>query len=146
MQGSANEKLPAVGESQPGKVTRFRNFLRSSDSLTEGTGYINEVRPYQKDPDTTLYFVRIGLITGTEAVQGGEEGERKPVFQNCDLLVGSTLKSWAAAVQGSSAAIAKIRCHFKIRNLQFVPDIHEGNPVLNSRGVLETVQFGFLED
>jgi len=146
-----NQPLPPVGgDSDQSQVARFRNFLRSTDALTEGSGYINEIRPYDKDPDSRLWFVRVGLVVGTALDDVSQE--RKPEFQNCDLLIGSTLRRWAEVMHAKgcfsegSDSLARVRCRFKIRNLRFQPGIHEGKPVLNSRGVLETIEFGWIED
>jgi len=40
---------------------------------------------------------------------------------------------------------AGIRMTFVIRNLKFTPGIYEGKPVLNSRGVLEAITIGHLD-
>lgn len=145
----SEDKLPEVGGKETagnGKKTSFRNFIRNTDAVTQGSGYINEVRPYQKDSENTLWFVRLGLIVGTVQDTSGEPDARKPEFQNCDLLVGSTLRRWAEAMHASNADISRLRCRFKIRNLRFISDIYEGQPVLNSKGILETIEIGYLED
>jgi hypothetical protein len=144
---NASDRLPEVGGAQESaKVSRFRNFIRNTDALTEASGYINEIRPYQKDEETTLWFVRIGMIVGTVPDESKGEGARKPEFQNCDLLVGSTLRYWAETMKAANVDISRLRCRFKIRNLRFIADTHEGQPVLNSRGILETIEIGYLED
>ena len=132
-----------MGEPQQKKDDRkgFQNPLFPNDSVTTCSGFINEIRSHVKDSDT-LFFVRAGLIQGSRR---NERGEWEGDITNCDLLVGSTLKKWAEAMKQLKDPFAGIRVGFVIRNLKFIPAIYEGKPVLNSRGVLEAITIGHLD-
>jgi len=119
----------------------FQNTVFPNDSVTTCSGFINEIRSHQKG-DEMLYFVRAGLIQGSRKNDRGDwEGD----ITNCDLLVGSTLKKWAGVMMQFKDPFAGIRVTFVIRNLKFMPGLHEGKPVLNSRGVLEVINIGHLD-
>jgi len=134
--------LPAVGGTDKERKA-FRNFLRNTDTMMAGSGFINKVRMHERVGADPLYFVRVGLISGTTA---DENEERRPVYMNADLLVGSTLRHWAEQMVSAQADLSRLRCRMQIRNFIAVPDLHEGKPVLDTRGVLETIQFGFIEE
>ena len=143
------DDFPEVGEpsqsdeNQSKKTDRkgFQNPLYPNDSVTTCSGFLNEIRSHEKDGDT-LYFVRVGLIQGSRRNGSGDwEGD----ITNCDLLVGSTLKKWARAMKPLKEPYAGIRMTFTIRNLKFSLGEYDDKPVINSRGVLETITFGHLD-
>lgn len=74
------------------------------------------------------------------------KGEWVGDIVNCDLLIGSTLRKWAEFSEQIKEPFRGVRMKFQIRNLKFMASIHEGKPVLNSRGILETVTFGHIND
>ncbi|OZC34600.1 hypothetical protein B9Q17_10055 [Marinobacter vinifirmus] len=134
---------PQAGEQQQKKDDRkgFQNPVFPNDSVTTCSGFINEIRSHAKDSDT-LFFVRAGLIQGARRNDRGEwEGD----ITNCDLLVGSTLRKWAESMKQFKDPFSGIRVTFVIRNLKFTPGIYEGKPVLSSRGVLEAITIGHLD-
>jgi len=119
----------------------YQNEIFSNDSLTTCDGFMNEVKSHTKGEET-MYFARVGLLMGSKK---NDQGEWVGDIVNCDLLVGSTLRKWAEYTAPIDKPFRGVRMKFKIRNLKFSPGIHEGKPVLNSRGVLETVTFGHLD-
>lgn len=134
---------PQMADSQSQKNDRkgFQNPVFPNDSVTTCSGFINEIRSHQKGDDT-LYFVRAGLVQGSRRNDRGDwEGD----ITNCDLLVGSTLKKWAEAMKQFKDPFAGIRVTFVVRNLKFTPGLYEGKPVLSSRGVLEAITIGHLD-
>lgn len=135
----ANAGQVPVPESRGERKGSFRNYLFSSDSLTECSAFISEIKAHQKG-DETMYFARLGLIQGSEE-QGGER--RRKVGNNIDVLVGKTLRGWAAANIGDH--LKSLTAKVKIRNLVFEPVLVENKAHLNNRGILETVEFGYLD-
>ena len=139
--------FPEVGENplaeQPKRDDRkgFKNPLFPNDSVTTCSGFINEIRSHQKGDDV-LYFVRVGLIQGSRK---NDHDDWQGDITNCDLLVGSTLRKWAESMKKFKDPFAGIRVGFVIRNLKFTPGLYEGKPVLDSRGVLETISIGHLD-
>lgn len=134
---------PQMGEQQQKKDDRkgFQNPLYPNDSVTTCSGFINEIRSYDKNGDT-LFFVRAGLIDGSRK---NDNGEWVGDITNCDLLVGSTLKKWAESMKPHKEAITGIRMNFVIRNRKGVAEIYEGKPILKTKGVLEVVTIGHLD-
>ena len=121
----------------------FQNTLFLNDSVTMCSGFINELRFHQKSPaDEGMYFVRVGLIQGSKQ---NDKQDWVGDITNCDLLIGSTLKSWAKAMYPCKKNLEGIRFQFTIRNLKFMPDLYEGKPVLKSRGVLEVLTVGHVD-
>lgn len=155
MAGNGLDKpLPSVGgdheQGVPGQSKKpFTNALRQTDSVLKATGYINEIRSYTPPgSESTMYFVRVGMISGRRPIGDGEGGGQnfENVFQNAEFLVGKTLRYWAEAISGlSDNPFGKVKCKMTIRNAVFIPGIHEGKPVLDSRGILEVVEFGNIE-
>ena len=118
----------------------FQNTLFPNDSVTMCSGFINELRFHQKSPtDEGMYFARVGLIQGSKQ---NDKQDWVGDITNCDLLIGSTLKSWAKGMYPCKKNLEGIRFQFTIRNLKFMPDLYEGKPVLKSRGVLEVLTVG----
>ena len=121
----------------------YQNEIYANDSITYCDGFINEVKSHHKG-DETLYFARVGILAGSKRDEA--KGEWVGDIVNCDLLIGSTLKKWAEYVEPIKEPFRGVRMKFQIRNLKFMAGIYEGKPVLNSRGILETVTFGHLAD
>lgn len=119
----------------------FVNAVYANDSITDCSGFINDIRSHSKDGET-YYFVRAGLIQGSKR---NERGDWEGDITNCDLLVGSTLKKWAESMLKITDPMTGIRLRFAVKNLKFTPDIYEGKPVLRSRGVLETITVGHID-
>ena len=119
----------------------YQNPLYPNDSVTTAPGFINEIRSYPKGNET-LYFIRAGLIQGSRK---NEQGDWVGDITNCDLLVGSTLKKWAESMVPFKDALTGIKVTFTVRNLKFIPEIYEGKAVQNSRGVLESITIGHLD-
>jgi len=134
---------PVGGNEQPAKRDKkgFQNTLFPSDCLTSCSGFINEVKSRSKDGNT-LYFARLGLIMGSKK---NDNDEYVGNIVNADLLVGSTLQKWAEACSKNPEGLNGIRMRFEIRNLVFEPGIYNDKPVLDSRGILETVKFGHID-
>lgn len=121
----------------------FQNQLFLNDSVTMCSGFINELRFHQKDPDDEgLYFVRVGLIQGSKL---NDKQDWVGDITNCDLLIGSTLKAWAKAMHPCKKNLEGIRFQFTVRNLKFIPELYEGKAVLKSRGVLEVISVGHVD-
>lgn len=137
--GGAGVAVP--DSEQKDKRRGYKNEIFANDSLTICSGFVSAVKPHVKGEDT-LYFARVGLIQGSKQEEGAWVGD----ITNCDLLVGSTLKKWAEEVAGVEDLFKGVRMTFRIRNLKFTAGIYEGKPVLNSRGILEMVTFGHLND
>ena len=135
------EKTTSQPAQEKGSRKGYQNEIYSNDSLTTCDGFMNEVKSHVKG-DETLYFARVGLLMGSKK---NEQDEWVGDIVNCDLLVGSTLRKWAEYTAPIEKPFRGVRMKFKIRNLKFTAGIHEGKPVLNSRGVLETVTFGHLD-
>jgi len=130
-----------AGDTPKSDRKTFQNTVYPNDSVTTCSGFINEIRAHDKGDDV-LYFVRAGLIQGSRQKESGDwEGD----ITNCDLLVGSTLKKWAESMLQYDAPFVGIRVRFVVRNLKFTPGLYEGKPVLNSRGILETITLGQLD-
>lgn len=123
------------------KQNSFINQLFPNDSVTKCDGFINEIRSHNTDEDT-LYFLRVGLIQGSER---SEDGSWRGQITNCDLLAGKTVKKWISSIMDVKSSMNGVRVQFHIRNLKFSPGIHEGKPVMNSKGVLEKVVIGQLD-
>lgn len=121
------------------KAKPFINQLYPNDSLTVCNGFINEVRAHTKG-DRTMYFVSVGLFQGS--IQEGDD--YKGDITNCDVLAGSTLEKWLAGLAGIENPLKGIRMRMEFRNLKFLPKLHDGKAYVDSRGILETVQFGHL--
>lgn len=128
------------------KKAPFVNQLYSTDSLTTASGFIHEIKTHEKDNNVN-YFVRVSIITGTEKnpAPTSPDDEYTRVFQSVDLLAGRSLGFTLQELLRAGANLSKIRVNVQIRNLRFQPGIHEGKPVLNSRGILETITFGILD-
>lgn len=121
----------------------FSNRIRRGETLTSGWGYINEIREHTKG-DKTLLFVSIGLQSGWRD-GGGDQPE--PVYQNIELLVGSTLVKTLSLFKGEyTKDTGKPYGYVQIRNLVFSATAGEEKIFLNTRGVLETITFGQLDD
>lgn len=128
---------------QAEKKPSFINRIRRGETLTTGWGYINEIREHRKG-DKTLFFVSIGLQSGWQDT-GGEQPE--PVYQNIELLVGSTLVKSLSLLKGVyTKETGKPYGFVQIRNLVFSATAGDDKIFLNTRGVLETITFGHLED
>ena len=144
---SAQNDFPEVGSQPEADSAKkddrkgFQNALFPNDSVTTCSGFINEIRSHVKDGDT-LFFLRVGLIQGSRK-NGNDNWEGD--ITNCDLLVGSTLKKWAEKMESSKDAFIGLRVSFVIRNLKFAAGIHDGKPILNSRGILEVITIGHLD-
>lgn len=119
----------------------YQNTIFPNDSVTHCSGFINEIRSHVSG-EKTHYFVRVGIIQGSSQ---GEEGRWEGDITNCDLLVGSTLRKWVESMIGVQNPMKGVRLRFVIRNLRFIPGIHEGKPVLNNRGILETISVGHID-
>lgn len=146
-QGPMNEHegFPDVGgdpqDAQKKDRKGFQNALYPSDSLTQCSGFINEIKEVTKG-DKTMYFARVGLIVGSEK---NENDEYQGNIVNADLYVGSTLQKWAETLSKVTEPLKGIRLRVEIRNLAYTAGIHNDKPVLNSRGILETVKFGHID-
>lgn len=119
----------------------YQNTLFPNDSITEASGFINEVRCHEKDGEK-LFFVRVGLIQGSRK---NDEGNWEGDIANVDLLIGSTLKKWAETMIEFNATLSGLKIRFVIRNLKFSAGMYENKPVLNSRGILEEFTIGHLD-
>lgn len=147
-----DQELPDVGGQRgTGAPARkpFTNALRQTDSVLRATGYINEVRSYTAPgSDSVLYFARVGLVSGRRRVDGSpdDDAQFENIFQNAEFLIGKTLRYWAESVAGMQFnPFEKVRCSMTIRNPTFTPGIHDGKAVLDSRGILEVVEFGTVD-
>jgi len=117
----------------------FINQLFQTDSLTVANGFINGIRSHVKG-DRTLYFVSVGLLQGS--VQDGDN--YKGDITNCDVLAGSTLDKWLSGLVDIDNPLKGIRVSMEIRNLKFLPKLHDGKAYVDTRGILETVKFGYI--
>lgn len=138
----SNIELPSdeLGRQGEGPFT-FSPKVNPNDAVTHCSGFINDVRVNMKDPENPLYFIRCGLITGSEK---DENNEWQGKIQNVDLLCGHSVISFAGVIARNSDIFKGIRFSFSIRNLFFDPVIVEGKPFLNTRGILEAVSVGKL--
>lgn len=144
MEGYEHHDFPEMDEpANPSTGTKkdrpFVNQLFPNDSITECNGFINEVRSHEKE-GRVMYFVSVGLFQGSQQEGDGYKG----ILTNCDLLAGPTLEKWLATIANTKDPLKGIRFKFEIRNLMFKPKLYEGKAVLDSRGILETVQIGRL--
>ncbi len=130
-----------VGNGQHDGPKPYLNRVFPNDAITRCDGFINDLKSHTKD-DETFFFVRVGLIQGSTL---SNDQKWRGDITNCDLLVGSTLKKWAEKMGSVGDALEGIRVNFTIKNLKYIPELYEGNPVLRSRGILEKVSFGRLD-
>jgi hypothetical protein len=117
----------------------FINQLKPNDSLTVANGFINGVRKHVKG-DRTLYFVSVGIFQGSTLVGDDYKGN----ITNFDVLAGSTLERWMSSLADVENPLKGVRFRLEFRNLKFIPRIHEGKAFVDSFGILETVQVGYL--
>lgn len=125
------------------KTGHFTNKIRRGETLTSGWAYLNEVRSHQKG-DKTLWFASLGLQCGWQD-SGGDKPE--PVYQNIELLVGSSLVKTLSLLEGEyTKETGKPYGQVQIRNLIFSATEGTERIFLNTRGVLETITFGQLDE
>lgn len=130
----------------PEKNGPYTNKLRRGECLTTGWAYINEIRSHVKDANTTLYFVSIGLQSGWKAPAPGSD-KPEPVYQNLELLVGNSLVKTLSLFQGAyTKDTGKPYGQVQIRNLVFSAAAGDEKIFLNTRGILETITFGQLDE
>ena len=79
------DKNPAPAPEAKNKPA-FVNKLNRNDTLTVAHGYINEIRPHQKE-DRKLLFVSLSIQCGRE--RNGDDWTTK--YVNVDVLAGSTV-------------------------------------------------------
>lgn len=130
-----NDDFPSFEDKKP-----FLNTLFVNDSLTTCDGFVNGIREYVKN-DKVMYFFSVGLIIGS--VQN-ETGDYKGEIINCDLLAGATLQKWSAAFANNAEILKGVRFTLEIRNLKFIPKIHDNKSFMDSKGILETIKVGKL--
>lgn len=131
-----------VRELDKAEVKAFTNVLHPNDSLTTCGGFINEIRP--KDiSGKRFYFVRVGIVQGSRQ---GTDNNWIGDITNCDLLVGMTLKKWVESVINLKDPLPGIKVSMAIRNLKFIPEIYDSKPVLKTRGILEKITIGYLNE
>lgn len=133
-----NQDIDTVDTIEEDIPARTRRINRQIQTFT---GFINELKPLKKD-DKTLYFARLGLVSGRE--EDGQGGYRN-FIQNAELLLSASLEKWAALMLdngGLPAGYDKLIHHFEVSALQFRPVVVEGKPYLNSRGFLESIRLG----
>ena len=127
----------------------LRNAVASKDCLTTATGFIVSIRQHERESDMQcMYFVSAGLFVGSVKDEAAPTGWRGRI-QNCDLIVGPALWKWAEAMYyfaQKGEQLKRIRCNLVIRNLRYQADLHDGKPVLRSRGVLEQVVYGGFDE
>ena len=119
---------------------RGQNRLRPNDSLTRCQGFINAIQRHEAN-DKTYYSIRVGLLQGSKK---NEQDEWIGDITNCYLLLGPTLRKWAETLPELEDPFHGVRCILTIRNLKFYLGTHHDEPVVRSRGVLETITFGHL--
>lgn len=143
---SAAEKAGQPEQGLGVKKPAFANRLFSTDSLTEGHAYINSIRVVPGQNDRELVFVSLGLQSGSVPAADGEGYE--PVYQNVDVLCGVGLERSLKMLAGEyTKDTGKLYGRVQIRNLVFraEPSERDERIFLNTRGILETLQFGSLE-
>ena len=128
------EPTPAAGR------PRGQNRLRPNDSLTRCPGFINAIQQHEAN-GRTYYAIRVGLLQGSKK---NEKDEWIGDITNCYLLLGPTLRKWAETMHGLEDPFRGVRCILTIRNLKFYLGTHNDEPVVRSRGALETITFGHL--
>lgn len=52
---------------------------------------------------------------------------------------------WAEAMSKFTDPLVGVKMNFEVRNLVFTPGIYNDKPVMETRGLLETVKFGHLD-
>lgn len=136
----SNMELPSDEQDSLGDGPySFSPKINPNDSITRCSGFINEVKVNNKDPNKPLYFIRCGLITGSVK---DEEDKWQGKMQNVDLLCGRSLVLFAGVIARNSDVFKGVKFSFCIRNLFFEPVIVEDKPYLNTRGILEAVSVG----
>ncbi len=124
----------------------FENVIRRGETVTKGWGYLSQVRRHERAGQDPLFFASIGLQCGWKPGENPEKPD--PIFQNVELLIGSTCVRSMMALEGEhTKESGLIYGYFVIRNLNWsVAPVDEGKAYLNSRGILETVQFGWIDE
>jgi hypothetical protein len=117
---------------------RFTNRIRRGETLTTGYAYVNSITKVKKG-DEDLWFISLGLQSGWQP--GDQEDKPKPVYQNIDLLIGQSL------LEGEyTKETGKLYGFVQIRNLVFIPKEGTDTIFLNTRGILESITFGQLDE
>lgn len=133
---SANERKKAQNGKSAKTRTPYKNVIRENDSMTICPGFINQVRKVDEN-----YFIKAGLIIGSVMSSDGWRGD----ITNVELRLGHTLKKWAEAFGQIGNKASGVRVTFKIRNLKFSAKLKDDKPMLESRGIIETITFGHLD-
>lgn len=121
----------------------FRNELHRSDSLTTGYAYINSIRVIPHG-DKFNVFASLGMMVGRE--QDETKTEYVPVYENIDVLVGRTLSKSMRLLAGEyTKETGKLFGRVQVRNLRYSIDSTDKGVFLNTRGILETFEMGYLD-
>lgn len=120
----------------------FSNQLYPNDSLTVGLGFINDVSEYlAPGAAEPMYFFRVGMMQGSVQSEAGWVGD----ISNYDLIAGATLRKFAKSLKNHPDLMKGVRVTMEVRNLKSFAEIYEGAAVLRTRGVLESMKIGWID-
>ncbi len=140
--------IPAHQEDDQKRQHRpsFSNELRRGDSLHVGMAYIHEIRVNRDVPEgqSPHVFVSLGVQNGYRKV---DEEKSEPVYQSVDVLAGRTCARSLMLLEGTwTKENGKLYGLAQIRNLVFRVETNSSGTFLENRGILETFQFGYLDN
>lgn len=83
-------EAPASKDGEQQKAKReYRHYTK-----TQGRAFINAITRIIRDGRDTLYFAKVGLLTGRELIGESDNNRYRDRVQFLDLLVGGSLKTF----------------------------------------------------
>lgn len=120
------------------------NDLYRTDALTTAMAFINSIRIH-RDGDRENVFVSLSMMVGRERDPQNPD-DFVPVYEFVDVLAGRTIAKSLKLLQGEySRETGKLFGRVEIRNLRWKADVKDDKVYMNSRGILETFQMGYLD-
>lgn len=149
----------ATANSTKAQDSKKRNdsaYTHRPFTVTKGRAFINALTRVMREEREPLYFAKVGLLTGREAVSENKYRDR---VQFVDLLVGGAIKMFVEqqfspfpdSDQEPRITLDKnyegyvfdgVLCAVEIHDLHFTADVSDRNPekaYINNNGVLASI-------
>ena len=118
----------------------FENKLNPNDDITLAKGFIHDINVFSKD-GKDVFFVNVGLKKGSAFVDGAWVTN----FENASLVLGVTLRKLGETLSCRPDFFKGIIMDMEIKNYRSSPSIYNDKPVVDRKGVLESLKIGFIE-